>query len=330
MSKGLLKILITAVALTFITSLVYGVGTPYGTRITNTAIVTGANFTKEQAGIGTNVQRIVGGHWVGEDDQSVSAGQVVTNTTYLTNLGNAIFTFQIRVTNCNTNAGVGGYWNWTIYTNNGIYLSGSGIGTGWGGNYTIGSNTFKRIDFVVSVPNTATGGWQEWRLVARVTNSKINTNNYIGDNGNWYGGPNGQGWGDTIFDKLVCYDSVAPTDYWRLSINAPNIQITKTIVSVTTTNTTVPNVAVPGATITFRVTVSNGGGAANSVIIRDSIPTNVITYVPNSTNLESGSGFKFGLADTAGVVHTIYCSNLSTGALPANGVVKFTFQAWIK
>jgi len=329
MSKGLLKILITAVALTFITSLVYGVGTPYGTRITNTATVTGANFTKEQAGIGTNVQRIVGGHWRGEDDQSVSAGQVVTNTTYLTNLGNAIFTFQIRVTNCNINGGVGGYWSWTIYTNENYstsYLTGSGEGTGWGGNYTIGSGVSKRIDFVVSVTNTATGGWQEWRLVARVTNSKINTNNYIGDNGNWYGGTNGQGWGDTISDKLVCYDSVASNDYWRLSINVPIITITKTIDAVTTTNTTVPdNVAVPGATITFRVRVTNSGsGAANRVIIKDQIPANT-EFVTGSTQfVVNPSGFKFAYSGG-----TVYCSNLNNNALPANQRVIFTFKVTI-
>jgi len=328
MSKGLLKILITAVALTFITSLVYGVGTPYGTRITNTAIVTGANFTKTQAGIGTNVQRIVGGHWVGEADQSVSAGQVITNTTYLTNLGNAIFTFQIRVTNWQTNLGAAGAWPWIIYTNENYstpYLTGSGDGTGYGGNYTIGSNTSKRIDFVVRVTNTATGGYSEWRLLARTSTPKQNTDNYQGDNGTWYGGPNGEGWGDTVTDGLICYGP--DTDpAWTLSINAPNIQITKTIDSILIADPSGPNnVAVPGATITFRVRVTNSGsGAANRVIIRDQIPANT-EFVTGSTQFVANpGGFKF--AYSGGIV---YCSNLNNNALPANQRVIFTFRVTI-
>jgi len=330
MSKGLLKILITAVALTFITSLVYGTGTPYQTRISNTATVTGVNFTEKQAGIGTNVQRIVGGHWVGEGDQSVSAGQVVTNTTHLTNLGNAIFTFQIRVTNFNTNTGggVAGAWGWTIYTNNGIYLSGSGNGNGYGQDITIGSNAYKTVYFVVRVTNTATGGFSEWSLLARTTTPKQNTANYQGDNGIWYGGPDGEGWGDTYTDGLICYGPSSDTTNWRwrLTINAPIITITKTIDSILIADGSGPdNVAVPGAAITFRVRVTNSGsGAANRVIIRDQIPANTAFVTGSTQFVYNPGGFKFAYSGG-----TVYCSNLKNNALPAHERVIFTFKVTI-
>ena len=79
---------------------IYGVGytntIQAGTLIRNVAKVTGGNFS-----VGTNVVtnivgRIAGGAWQSSvDATTANIGYVYTNHTFLTNLGNDVFTFDI-------------------------------------------------------------------------------------------------------------------------------------------------------------------------------------------------------------------------------------------
>lgn len=307
-------------------SSVYGTGTTYNTTISNYVEVSGANFSALNDNVTTNVQRIAGGHWAGEADiPGVSAGETVTNTTYLTNLGNDAFTFAIGITN-SQNSSDTGPWSWTIYTQ-GNFTTAAATGSSNKLNaftLTISENASKRIDLVVTVDIAASSGSQSWVLIAYDNGTHQNQDNYTGDNNIQYGGPAGEGWGDTISDALVCYEPSPGDHNWTVTVSGPNIAITKSIQSITTSSPDGPdNVAIPGATIVFRVYVTNSGnGAANNVVVKDYLYTNYVVY--DGRTQPAGWTFSSNISGNPWVLQW------SNSSLNANSAVTFTINAIIK
>lgn len=312
---------------------IFAVGTTSGTLVTNRAIASGDNFTSTSNGIGTNVLSIVGGNWPGEVAQNVNASQVITNTAYLTNLGNTAFTFNIKVTNYQrSGAATSGPWSYTVYTQNNFVTPAIGSTSSNSASFAmpINEGANKRVDLVVTVDGGATGGWERWSLMAKTATSKQNTDNYTGDNGTVYGGPIGVGWGDSVADALLSYDVGTPANaYWQLNCQTPVITITKSIDNIlTTTAAGLDNIAIPGATITYRIDITNSGtGVATSLKVRDLIDTANLTYLGGSMTYTNKTGAE--TFQTNVNLPNIQWSNTSANYASYSRTI-FTFKAVIR
>ena len=311
----------------------YTNATPYDTTISNYATVTGANFQAQSDYTNIKVLKIKGGVWAADTDiASASAGAYYSNMSKLTNLGNDEFTFRIVVTNYATGGIANGPWNWQVFTNlNGVWgLMGSGSGEDSVGYITLLRNQVVEVKFKVQVdPSAQNSSYEEWELAAFPTNTAQNTTNYQGDNGEWYGGPNGRGLGDIIDGAVVWYGTGGVDDNaWRITVSGPQITIVKkiTFIEVLTNGWVPTGGAVPGATIRYEVYVSNSAtaGPANDVVIRDYIPPET-TYVPNSVSNYGASGFGSYVSSS-----TVYCTNHQSPALSAGEVVRLVFRVIVK
>ncbi len=313
----------------------FAIGTTYQTHITNKAIVTGGNFSAMSNTVVTQVMRIAGGHWTGETNVwGVSAGALVTNRTYLTNFGNDTFTFTFTVASNSDDGGAGNHhpWAWRIYTN------GSALGAWHYG--TTGSETLTplpsgsrvEINFVVQVSNNAAGGYEWYVLSVQDSGTHENTDNYAGDNGIQYGGPAGAGWGDTISDALVCYGRDANDHRWRISVSGPSISIIKRVSTIQVADAAGPDdVAVPGATITYSIVVSNSGSgnATGPLVIKDVIATNNLSFVGGSMSVVHDDTIGGGSWTTNVSLPNIKWSN-SNDLAGSGGWIGLQFQAIIK
>ena len=273
------------------------VGTTNASAISNEAFVDVINFLKGSNNVVTNVQPIIGASWVSinTDISGANAGGYYTNTSYLTNLGNDAFQFQIGVDGYTTNTDCGGVdWTWDIYTNStlGDYLTNQNSAQAPGGLFSLASGDSMQITFRVLVDaGSGTGGWQEWRLYATTPDPSANTNNYTGDNSLVYGGNLGIGWGDDRFNSVVFYGTgitggTLDDNRWAVGAAAPLITITKIVKSIAIADASAPQgVAIPGATITFEITISNvGAGIANGLVVWDNID---LSYLDDSATAAS-------------------------------------------
>ncbi|MDD5065566.1 MAG: hypothetical protein PHF84_00830 [bacterium] len=284
--------------------------TTYNDVVTNKVVISGNNFTAVSNAMGTNVLPIVGGSWDASSDISnVAASSVQSNVSVLSNLGNNAFTFRINVDNFASNAPCGGLWAWGIYTNNGgvvPYLSGSGNGIGaysiW-----IPMGATRRIVFRVTLSSAAgDSSWQRWRLLAHTTGAHQNRTNYIGDNGFEYGGPPTMGWGDEVTNSLAWNDPTglvgSSSNEFAVRCSAPIIGVSKTIQQIAMVSTSLDDMAIPGATITYRITVTNrGSGAAQNVKVRDWFDTTHVDYRGGLT-IVSNASLTWGTNVTANFV----------------------------
>jgi len=319
-------------------SVLYGVGTSYNTKISNYAEVSGANFTTTGDYTNVYVQRIAGGHWTGKDDKTtgVNAGDYVTNITYLTNLGNDIFTFQFSINANNSGGGATATpWAWMVYTNGVAAYASWQTGTGATFNLSpLPSGSVVTLSFVVQVSNSETGGWEEWQFRISDTGTHTNTDNYQGDNGTWYGGPNGQGWGDTIADSLACYmpDTAGNgATVWRVQVSGPVITLQKSIswISNLTDADGPDNVAVPGATILYVIKLSNGVGAGDAtgpIIVKDTIQTQYVDFVAGSMSV---TGWDAANWNSGVHLPDISWTN-SANNMPGGNATRFSFKVRIK
>ncbi len=317
----------------------FAIGTTYQTHITNKAVVTGGNFNATSNTVVTQVMRIAGGHWTGENDaiSGVSAGALVTNTTYLTNFGNDSFTFVFSVASNANDGGAGNHhpWAWRIYQN-GTAVGGWHYGTAGSATLAaINSGARSIINFVVQVSNNAGGGYETYVLRVQDSGTHENTDNYAGDNGIQYGGPAGAGWGDTMSDALACYgagDAAGDGAYrWRIQVSGPIINIIKRVSTIQVADAAGPdNVAVPGATITYSIVVSNSGGnATGPLVIKDVIATNNLSFVGGSMSVVHDDTVGGGSWTTNVSLPNIKWSN-SNDLAGSGGWIGLQFQAIIK
>lgn len=254
-------------------------GTAADTRITNTAFVGAGNLAVNVTnGIGTNVLGIDGGTWTATaGDQNATAGNTFTLSTWLSNNGNTNDIFVLTATNNTTNTPTGGAWTTAL----------SNITTGAGPSITkctLAAGAEANIAFRVTVNAAAgNGSYRTYVLHAQPGDGSSAEDNYNGDNGSAYGGTIGD---DATYGSgyVVCNDASRSTArQWQVTIAGPVIAINKTIDSVAIADGNAPgNAAYPGATITYKISLTNsGGGAANSLFVRDSVPANT-TYEAGS------------------------------------------------
>lgn len=330
MKKLMVIMCIVAIAL-FVSYDGYAAGTAAGTTITNKAIVNGANFATLTNTRRTNVRAIAGANWYAQADiLPAIAGASYSNITTLSNLGNATFVFTVTVT-ASTLTGAGslaGNWPWTLYTNGVVYLNQAAGGTASAPAINgFLSGATKQIKMRVFVPaGMSSSGYEQFRLTATAS-THYNTAAYLGDNGASYGGA----WG--VYGDYIAIDGTGgiDQDIWRLTGGgAPAITIAKSITSILVADGAGPdNLAVPGATITYTIKVSNaiGAGIANAVVVRDTV---------NVANLIMGvAGFSGGASenqwDTRTNGNQIIWSNISAGgSIEAGNVGFLTMTAIIR
>lgn len=320
----------------------YTNATGAGTRITNIATVTGANLSAAVSStISTQVQPIAGGSWGGSVDiTGANSGSLYTNHTFLTNLGNQAFTFNIFVVS--NGATSGSDLAWTIYTNN-VYgtPAATGIGDSSGAAFSIPRPQAGTVDieFVVFVSNTITQGTQWWTLKAKVSEAHENEESYQGDaplNSIWYGGSSTSGWGQLVeTNSVIAYHPVAGNDgatyMWSVTISGPNIAITKSIKGISDVASLGYSIAIPGATITNMIFITNSGsGDATGMIVKDywaqAYVTNGAAFIINNN-----SGGDAWVASTNQSAQFVQWSNSTgTGLLQPAESMRFGFNLIIK
>jgi len=299
------KFILISIFCLFAVSLFGANFTPTGTIISNVSTagcdVFGTISVTNRAGA---VQTIYGGTWTGEADLSGAvASSSFTNTTSLTNLGNAAsITYDLTVPYTNYTGTYGAAWTWTFYN----------AAFGVINSIAINQGAVQTIHFVVAVNAGAqNGSTGNFRPRAQVTGNTTATN-YTGDNTLNYGGQVGDavalgaGYGPG-------YILIDPTDAssrreWLVTVAGPVLTIAKSIES--TTMVSGPAGVYPGATITYKIRVVNtGSGAAANVYINDTVPewTTVKNAVDNRIKIkvsgdESATTWADGVAksDTAG------------------------------
>jgi uncharacterized repeat protein (TIGR01451 family) len=158
---------------------------PAGSSICNYATITGANFTKfDSPTICTNVATNFGGKFSYVSDMS-NTPQPTYFSVWLTNKGNVVTSFKVKLTNLNSNIGLGN-WTLTIVSNNNdtIISNINNLGMNQGFPFRIK---------VVPGASVSVNDWVEFRLKAQAGNNTTATC-YTGDDGKVYGGDIGKNW----------------------------------------------------------------------------------------------------------------------------------------
>jgi len=312
----------------------YSLGTIYNAVITNRATVSGDNLANSISVTNTtNVQRIIGGSWSGGlDVGSSSAGSVETLTTYFTNVGNAdavTWRFGVVDTNYST-ATLAEPWTWVLLTNTVTAISqANGFTNTTAVNYVMDIGDSVRIDFRVYVAGGAVTGVAGWNLIAVNTTGGQNTLSYVSDDTvTRFGGAVNIGLGENVAGRVDLYSTAGNNYYYEITISAPNIAITKDIQSiVVVTDAAGPdNIAVPGATITYRIAVTNSGAAAINLVVTDVFDGTYVTFVAASQTDVETTGASVYNASQAG--NTVKWSN--TGTFDTNERSVFTYQVVIQ
>ena len=108
--------------------------------------------------------------------------------------------------------------------------------------------------------------------------------------------------------------------YGRLNLGAPPVQPP----DVSIVKRVVGSNLVPGASIQFKLTITNNGGAASSIVITDLMPSQVTNLSQSSTlpvTLVAGSPYKWNLASlAAGATGTITINGKLSASLPKGWV----------
>lgn len=283
MKKFLVLILILSIA-----AFVFGdgKGTTAGTLITNTATVGAANMaTTESNAVGTNVIMIDGGIWTStQADQGGAAGGTYTYITTFTNEGNTNqwFAFTAVATNTNGSTG-GGVDSWTTSFSNQA-IAGATVTR-----CTLAPDDAASIDFKCTVSGSAANGSYVGYILLAEPRSNSSFTAYIGDNGTNYGGTISED-AEYTTGEIVCNGTAGRI--WTVTIAGPLLAIDKSIEAVDTlTSGAIGAGAYPGATITYKIAVTNTGtGGATGVYVRDSIPANT-TYEAGTLQIKVGSAY---------------------------------------
>lgn len=317
-------------------------GTDYNTIITNRAVVDGDNLltpvTNTKA---TNVQRIIGANWSGGADVlSASASSVTSLTTYFTNVGNADnvqWVFGVMDTNY-SGADLGTIpWTWVLLTNNVIaFTQNSGAPKVTAFTLVMNEADDDTITFRVYIPNDATSGTAGWRLSATNITGGENDVRYESDptnSGIWFGGAADIGFGENTTNRVDLYSLGSLSYYYEISVSAPSISITKFISGIGMSDANGPQgIAVPGASITNLIYVSNvGGGNATGIVVRDYWDRSCVTNGNMSVITQSDLGDTWNESTNYGATSYVQWSNSNgTGDLEASDWVHFKFITVIK
>ncbi len=279
-NKYFVQLIALALAILGLQAAALAKGTTAATTVSNVARVAWLNngITSDSVTLAmdTTVARVAGDSLLVLGDQSLSVGETKYFVYEVYNTGNATDTIFLEVDSFTLS---GGATSWTF--------------TLWGdslGNPTstindtvalrnVAPDALKYCTIAIwanSTPaNSPDGSFGSFRIKIRAASAGADTTGeYIGDNGLTYG--YGQG----------------SADVSRATISAARIALAKAITSVTMYGN--PAMPLPGATILYTLTYNNEGSAtADSVVVRDTIPTSTTfdTAASTMTNLGATAGF---------------------------------------
>jgi uncharacterized repeat protein (TIGR01451 family) len=305
-----------------------------GSFLTNIATVTGANFNTSMATQNVTVATQLGGNATSEVDQNAVDGTSITNMIHISNVGNVMADFTVVIASGQTN-GIPGSW----VTG---FVSGATV-------INVAPGGVADVFFYVNVPGGAPNG-SERSYTIFVTNeapSTANTieTNYVGDNTIPYGGSIGSGGaapstvrvsgtafgGLTVLSNLVGPD-YNDTDVWQVTVSAAVVGLTKSVEGVTNNAAGIVGIAIPGATITYKLTLSNTGAAsALALQVVDPLPATVsyvLSSLKDAGNVSatwSSAASKTDAADgdsgRGSAAEVIFSPGGSAGAVPADGTL---------
>jgi uncharacterized repeat protein (TIGR01451 family) len=286
-------------------------GTTSGTTVSNVARVSWLNNGNPSDTVtpansaDTTVGRVAGDTLLVTADASLSVGETKVYVYEVYNTGNATDTISIEVDSFAMYAGATA-WTFTLY----VDTPGTRTSTEADTRYLVAlaPDAVKTCTVAVwsnSTPaNSPDGSFGIFRLKIRAQGSNADTTGqYVGDNGITYG--YGQGSNDTS----------------RATISAARLALTKVITSVTMYGS--PAMPLPGATILYTLTYNNqGSGAADSVVLKDTIPTNTSFDTASYADSTLGASATFVDGDSGA---TGWLCQASTSANPDNS---FYSTAW--
>jgi len=320
------KLLISAsILLSGLVSLnTHAAGTSAGSTITNTATVTysvaSSQHTKSDS-IDLTVDEVINLDVTTTGQTDVTANETNAVVAYqVTNLGNGSEAYSLN----NTLSGDFTPGNVTVYYE--PYDAAGNTFDGTETQYTAGSaiNFSEDQSYVVyivsDIPASPTNG-QSATITLDVISQTVGASTAsIGDI------LNGQGTGGT--DAVVAINQGRDSDNSAYNVNQVSVDIDKTISGVTAMvgGQAVNGQYIPGATVTYLITVTVTGGTADNLSIIDTVPTDM-TYVANSIEKDDNTASFTAVADTA------YDSNNRTISVPfgnkADGTYRVQFNATI-
>lgn len=275
-------------------------GTGEGTTISNMATIewtVGAGTSDTTSlQIDTTVGSTAGDTLTDAADQTLAPGDTLIFTYEVYNTGNRSDTFNLWIDQFNL-AGGASEWTFTLFVNGNqtSTLNDTQI------SISVAADAFFSCSVAISAnsnPDSSPDGANaEFRLIAILGNAAgaDTSGQYTGDNG-------------TVYAE----GSAGSNDTALSTISAASLTLAKVINSVTVGG--VASVPIPGATIEYQLTYNNtGSGAADSVVLRDSIPVNTVLDTGSSQNTTLGASATLVDNDTG---QTGWQFQLSTNASP--------------
>jgi uncharacterized repeat protein (TIGR01451 family) len=276
-------------------------GTASGTTVSNRAIVTWSNGGVAQDTIApaadTTVRTIKSDTLSAPADQNLTVGETKIFTYTFVNTGNAADTFNIWVDSFSLNNGAVG-WTFRLYSASDSTSSLNDTKV----TASVAADGIYSCSVAVwshSTPaNSPDGAHADFRLV--ISPGNVNTADtymqYTGDNGTVYATGTG-----------------GSNDVAVATLAAARLTLAKAITSVTLSGG--PVMPLPGATILYTLTYNNvGTSSGDSVILRDTIPTNTRFDTASSTMSALGASATF----TADSGLTGWTCQVATAAGPDN------------
>jgi len=299
-------------------------GTSAGSVITNTATVTysvaSSQHTKSDS-INLTVDELINVDITSTGNTDVTANETNAVLAYqVTNLGNGAEGFALS----NNLTGDFTPGNVTIYYEayNPAGNTFDGTETQYTGGSTINfSEDQSYIVYVVSdIPSAPTSGQSATITLDVISQTPGAASAAIGDI------LAGQGTSGT--DAVVAIAQGRDSDSANYNVNDVSVTIDKSISGVTANvgGQVVNGQYIPGATVTYLITVTVVGGTADNLTIIDTVPTDM-TYVANSIGQDDNTGSFTPVADSA------YDSLNRTISVPfgnkADGTYRIEFEATI-
>ncbi len=281
-------------------------GTAAGTSLTNRAtvgwLVSGSLVDSPTApSTDTTVGKISSDTLSAPIDQSANVGETKVFTYTYYNTSNRATTYNISVDSWSLNSGAVG-WHFTLFINTGAPTSAVRDTKITLSLAAEAEATCSVAIWTHSTPaNSPNGSYADFRLVIvpSDTADADTTNQYVGDNGRTYA----QG-------------SAGSADVARTSVAAAIMALSKRI-SALTLNGGNLNAPLPGATIVYELTYHNIGSAtADSVIIRDTVPTNTTFDTMASTGGALGSSAAYAIDSGS----TGWTAQMTSVAVPNNAL----------
>jgi uncharacterized repeat protein (TIGR01451 family) len=259
----------------------------------------------------------LGGTTDSEEDEGAVNGQTVTNIILLTNYGNVSATFVFSFVEGNTNA--------AILT--GAWTAGFGVGrTATVTTALLAPGADTTVLFVVDVTAGAGSGSARGYSI-KASNEHVGAalwTNYTGDDSINYGGTMGDygaGPKNVLFNDATGVTNgvsggASASSTWAVTVSAPVISLTKTVDATDVIGAGITGIAVPGATITYKLTLTNTGTSVGTNLeLADSINAAKVTLVA-------------GALKTAGNVDSTYAAAGGSADGPGGDAAMVTPDVW--